>query len=220
MKCPHCLHNFTEKWHQVELTDDTGKSETYWIAQWAYCDNNECGKVIVDLVESESGGAYNMRNYEQVVRAYPKGASRPPISTKVPEKYAGDYKEACLVLIDSPKASAALSRRCLQHLLQDEAGATKKNLFDQIQEVIDSGQLPPYLTSALDVVRNIGNFAAHPIKSKSTGEIVEVEEGEAEWNLDVLEQLFEFYFVQPSIIQQKKDALNKKLQDAGKQPVK
>ncbi|PIT98445.1 MAG: hypothetical protein COT71_00530 [Candidatus Andersenbacteria bacterium CG10_big_fil_rev_8_21_14_0_10_54_11] len=161
-----------------------------------------------------------MRNYEQVVRAYPKGASRPPISTKVPEKYAGDYKEACLVLIDSPKASAALSRRCLQHLLQDEAGATKKNLFDQIQEVIDSGQLPPYLTSALDVVRNIGNFAAHPIKSKSTGEIVEVEEGEAEWNLDVLEQLFEFYFVQPSIIQQKKDALNKKLQDAGKQPVK
>ncbi len=39
----------------------------------------------------------------------------------------------------------------------------------------------------IDAVRVIGNFAAHPIKSKSTGEIVDVEPGEAEWNLNTLE---------------------------------
>jgi hypothetical protein len=65
-------------------------------------------------------------------------------------------------------------------------------------------------------VRLIGNFAAHPIKSKSSGEIVDVEPGEAEWNLDVLESMFDFYFVQPQVLAQKKTALNKKLSDAGK----
>ena len=68
--------------------------------------------------------------------------------------------------------------------------------------------------------RNIGNFAAHPIKSTNSGEIVEVELGEAEWTLDVLEGLFDFYFVQPAQIQAKKEALNKKLAEAGKPPLK
>lgn len=63
-------------------------------------------------------------------------------------------------------------------------------------------------------------FAAHPNKSLSTGAIVDVEPGEAEWMLDVLEGLFDFYFVQPDILQKKKDALNKKLADAGKPPMK
>ena len=50
----------------------------------------------------------------------------------------------------------------------------------------------------LDAVRNIGNFAAHPIKSLGSGEIMDVEPGEAEWSLDVLKELFGFYFVRPA----------------------
>jgi hypothetical protein len=46
------------------------------------------------------------------------------------------------------------------------------------------------LASAVDAVRNVGNFAAHPIKSKSTGDVLDVEPGEAEWLLDALERLF------------------------------
>jgi hypothetical protein len=44
---------------------------------------------------------------------------------------------------------------------------------------------------------------------------VEVETGEAEWNLDVLESLFDFYFVAPAPGAAGKAALNKKLADAG-----
>lgn len=155
---------------------------------------------------------------EYLVR--PKAISRAPLPPEVPEKFANDYKEACLVVTDSPKASAALSRRCLQNLLRKKAGTTKKNLAAQIQEVINSKQLPSYLSEALDAVRNIGNFAAHPIKSKSTGEIIEVEPGEADWNLDILERLFDFYFVQPEILRKKREKLNQKLKDAGKPPMK
>ena len=47
-----------------------------------------------------------------------------------------------------------------------------------------------------------------------------VEPGEAEWNLDVLEDLFDFYFVRPARTAAKVDALNKKLIEAGKPPMK
>lgn len=94
------------------------------------------------------------------------------------------------------------------------------NLSDEIQQVIDTGKLPSSLVESIDAVRNIGNFAAHPIKSRKSGEILPVEPGEAEWNLDVLESLFDFYFVQPEVLKKKRTALNDKLKGAGKSPMK
>ncbi|MGH9708109.1 MAG: DUF4145 domain-containing protein [Candidatus Acidiferrales bacterium] len=78
----------------------------------------------------------------------------------------------------SGKASAALSRRCLQSLLREVAGTKSKDLSDQIEDVLDT--LPAFLREQIDAVRIIGNFAAHPQKSKTTGEIIDVEPGEAE----------------------------------------
>jgi hypothetical protein len=137
----------------------------------------------------------------------------------VPAPYSVDYNEAALVLRDSPKASAALSRRCLQQVLVDKAGVTKRDLYDQIAELLSRGNLPSHLAEALHAVRAIGNFAAHPMKSQTTGSVVEVEPGEAEWNLETLDSLFDFYFVQPERLRLKREALNAKLNDAGKPPI-
>ncbi len=150
----------------------------------------------------------------------PKISGRPPVPPDVPNKYAEDYKESCLVLADSPKASAALSRRCLQHLLRGEAKVKHQDLFNEIKELDSRGTLPSHIADGLDAVRQIGNFAAHPIKSQSTGDIVPVEPGEAEWNLDVIESLFDFYFVAPANTKARKDVTNRKLKDAGKHPIK
>jgi len=147
--------------------------------------------------------------------AYPRSGSR-PLPSEVPSPYRDHFSEACKVLTDSPKASAALSRRCLQAVLRDKAGTTKKDLADQIDEVIQSGKVPPHVQGELDATRVIGNFAAHTTKSTATGEIIDVEPGEAEWNLDVLESLFEFYFVQRGLTASRKAALNVKLKAAGK----
>ncbi len=92
------------------------------------------------------------------------------------------------------------------------------NLSNEIDEAMSS--LPSHLAGAIDAVRNIGNFAAHPIKSERTGEVVDVEPGEAEWNLDTLEGLFDHYFTQPTLLQEKREALNAKLADAGKPALK
>ena len=161
-------------------------------------------------------GVHAIRTINSKSMLYPKGGTRPPLPVAVTDEFSEDYKEACLVLSDSPKASAALSRRCLQHILREKAHVKKSNLFDEIQEVIDRGELPTHLSGSIDAIRHIGNFAAHPMKSTSSGEVVPVETGEAEWNLDVLEALFDFYFVQPALLEQKKTALNEKLRDAGK----
>lgn len=57
------------------------------------------------------------------------------------------------------------------------------------------------------------------MKSTSTGVVVDVEPGEAEWNLDVVEALMDIYYEQPAVIAAKRAALNVKLADAGKPPV-
>ena len=150
---------------------------------------------------------------------HPKATSRQPVPAEVLEEFTADYKEACLVLADSPKASAALSRRCLQHILQEKSGAkTQNNLAKTIEEVIDDPKTPRDVADSLDMVRNIGNFSAHPNKSTNTGEIVPVEPVEAEWCLDVIEMLFELYFVRPSEIQRRRGRVNEKLADTGKPP--
>jgi hypothetical protein len=213
MKCPHCLVAFhaTSESHTIGQDKDCS-----WQVEWVTCPN--CLKFIIILKQYILyQGSWVFRNGSIV---YPKGISRAPLSTVVPEKYAQDYKEACLVLSDSAKASAALSRRCLQNLLRDVQKVKPQDLSKEIQEVLDMKLLPSHLANAIDAIRNIGNFAAHPNKSLNTGAIIDVEPEEAEWTLEVLEGLFDFYFVQPDILQKKKDALNKKLVDTGKPPMK
>jgi hypothetical protein len=76
------------------------------------------------------------------------------------------------------------------------------------------------LADDLDAIRVLGNFAAHPIKSTNTGEIVEVEPGEAQWGLDVLNGLLDFYYVQAERSRMRREGLNRKLAEAGKPPMK
>ena len=221
MKCPHCLKHIHDAPSIASIVAD---ADGGWQIQYQICP--ACRKVVMFLL----GGNVNAIDQQgrptalitvttrQLIR--PKGASRPPCSKEVTPALASEYNEACLVFPDSAKASAALSRRCLQTLLRDEAKVKPGNLADEIQQVLDSGKLPSTLADSIDAVRNIGNFAAHPLKSQHTGEVLDVEPGEAEWNLDVLESLFDFYFVQPAVIKAKRDALNAKLTAAGKPPMK
>ncbi len=218
MKCPHCLTSFHEQTSETELGED---QTSKWVLRVRRCP--ACQRFVISLNESYDRFIANGKTHYHKRReflCYPKAPSRAPLPTEVPSPYADDYSEACLTLVDSSKASAALSRRCLQHILRDKAGVKPGNLADEIQQVIDSSKVPSHISESLDAVRNIGNFAAHPIKSKSSGEIIDVEPGEAEWNLDVLEALFDFYFVQPELLKKKRAALDAKLAEAGKPKMK
>lgn len=210
MKCPHCLENFHEEWQEQHLTQSV--SDGHWRER--HCECPACERTIIEVMNKTLNSGY----WQQVV---PKGISRTALPLEInDEQTINDYKEACLVLPDSAKASAALSRRCLQHILREKAGVKKSDLSTEIQEVIDSNKLPADLSDNLDYIRNIGNFAAHPNKSTNSGEIIEVEPGEAEWNLTLIEELMDFYFVRPARAAKKKADLNIKLKEAGKPELK
>ena len=221
LKCPHCGDTFNHSPNLYVINQKQHDKKGCWTVKNFLCPT--CNNIIIFLICNKYDAFDREKIGEEKFLVYPKGVNRPPLPQEVKDankSVAEDYMEACLVLSDSEKASATLSRRCLQNLLREIAKVKPSNLESEIQEIIDNKSLPSYLSESLDAVRVIGNFAAHPIKSKSTGEIVPVEKGEAEWQLDVLERLFDFYFVQPNIINQKRNNLNKKLQDAGKPQLK
>jgi hypothetical protein len=223
VKCPHCLVEF----HDMAATSDVLNRTKLLVEQvpdrqhqtsWRYSTQicPACGQAIIVLFRMH---ATPLGYVNQPIQVWPKGIARAPLPSEVPEKYAADYREACNVLADSAKASAALSRRCLQLILRDEAEVKAGKLYKEIDEVVNSGKLPTYLNELLlDAVRHFGNFAAHPEKDVATGEIIDVEPGEAEWSLDTLEALFDFYFVQPAKVAARKQALDEKLKKAGQKP--
>ena len=217
MKCPHCTLGIFESLvrGQPFRTND-GQD---WLTWAQICP--ECKKPIIFLeaskvIDNRGGSVGSTPRF----MAYPQSAFLRPLPAEIPDPYRRDFDEAVAVLPLSPKASAALSRRNLQAIIRDKAGIRRKDLNAEIQAMIDSGTVPSFIIEGLDAVRNIGNFAAHPIKSTSTGEIVDVEPGEAEWDLDVLESMFDFYFVQPALTAKRRAALDAKLKDANRPQLK
>jgi len=176
-----------------------------------------CGKLVITASKGSIIMDRRLFNPKETFLLWPRNVTR-YISEDIPSHIASDYKEAAAVLSISPKASAALSRRCLQAVLREEGKSDKKNLVGQILEVMPT--IPSYIAENVDAIRHIGNFSAHPTKDMASGEIVDVEPGEAEWNLDILDMLFDFYYVQPAIAKKKRSALNDKLKIAGKEPMK
>jgi hypothetical protein len=215
MKCPHCQTQYHDRTEVMSLGAD---SDGLWYMENQKCP--ACNRLILQLVRKKFLNTHLPPVETDRYLARPRTPLRPLPSEHVPAEFSEDYIEASLILTDSPKASAALSRRCLQHVLREKAGVKHSSLAKEIDQVLDSGKLPSHLADAIDAIRNIGNFAAHPIKSTSTGEILPVEPGEPEWNLDVLDGLFDFYFVQPVTLKERRAALDTKLASAGKPPVK
>ncbi|URK88594.1 DUF4145 domain-containing protein [Rhizobium sp. RCAM05350] len=97
-----------------------------------------------------------------------KWSLRPESSSQVQPDYipaalVEDYYEACLIRDMSPKASATLSRRCLQGMIRDFCGITKGRLIDEIKELkkaVEEGHAPkgvePETIDAIDAIRDIG----------------------------------------------------------------
>jgi len=169
--------------------------------------------------EEQYGEEYLVLGPETEEIIYPKRRTK-PLPPAVPARYRNDFYEAFACLDVSPRASAAVSRRILQDVLQNHFKIRTGQLATEIEAFVARTDVPAYLSQQVDAVRNIGNFAAHPLKSTSGGEVLDVEPGEAEWLIGTLEALFDFAFVQPERLQKHRELLNQKLQEAGKPPLK
>lgn len=226
MSCPHCGITFdAEREKSVQVIDETDGNNT--IATIWHCPS--CRKLTISMQRfarrtpaspPRSTGFQGMPGvgFEEH-QVFPRTTGRPPTPPEVVNadpKLVEWYTQACLTLNDSPMASAALSRRCLQHILRDHLGAPKSNLDKEIDWIIKNNKVTPELSVQLDAVRHVGNFAAHPVKVEHSGEIADVEPDEAGWSIEVLEGLFQHVFVAPAVARARIVAMNEKLAASGK----
>lgn len=150
----------------------------------------------------------------------PREATRTIADAEIPGNIRDDFNEAAAVLPVSPKASGALSRRLLQHILREHFKIQRRLLSEEIADFLTKTDIPDGLGESVDAIRHVGNFGAHPLKDTNTGEVIEVKEHEAEWLLDALESLFDYAYIQPERAKARKAKLNVKLKAAGKKEMK
>jgi len=109
----------------------------------------------------------------------------------IPKPILSDYLEACLIVDKSPKASATLARRCLQGMIRDFHKVSKGRLVDEIEAIRE--KIDPLTWEAIDAVRSIGNIGAH--MEKDINLIVDVDEGEAQELVKLIELLIEDWYI-------------------------
>ena len=119
----------------------------------------------------------------------------------IPKPIVEDYVEACRIRDLSPKASATLSRRCLQGMIRDFCGITGRTLFaeiDALREAVSQGDGIRHVNrdtvEAIDHVRKIGKYGAH--MEKDVNLVINVEPHEAQKLIELIELLFHEWYVQ------------------------
>lgn len=194
--CPFCNHLSTKEAVRTETsTHDINKTVhgTSNVEITSYtCPNPDCKEVQVDA-------AYYRKYYEAPRYSYElleHWTLRPQGSTKafpdyVPLAILSDYKEASLIQALSPKASATLSRRCLQGMIRDFWGVKEKNLHSEIQAIKD--QVDHDTWQAIDAIRSIGNIGAH--MEKDIDLIIDVHPEEAQLLIQLIETLISDWYI-------------------------
>lgn len=219
MMCPHCNRTIHFNAANSAVYQSRDNERNGYSIDSGFCP--ACSMLIVLLqfgtyiVPDRMGDdpALDFINEQQIL--YPRQSARQPLPEEVPQNIRDDFSEAALVQPLSAKASAAISRRLLQHILRERWGIKRRTLQAEIQEFVKGPDIPSYVSETVDAVRVVGNLAAHPMKDENTGFIVDVEPEESEWLLEVIETLCDFSYVQPRRLETRKKALNAKLKSIG-----
>ena len=135
-----------------------------------------------DNVNFIAEGKNNLKGIK--IPMYPKSLAK-QFPDYIPKAIKEDYEEAYSILSLSPKASATLSRRCLQGMIRDFWQVKPGKLFDEINAIHD--KVSPSQWKAIDSLRSLGNIGAH--MEKNVNEIVEIDDGEAEKLIKLIEFL-------------------------------
>lgn len=142
-----------------------------------------CNEVIISAI-----GKDRLENLN--IPLYPKSLAK-QFPDYVPKAIREDYEEAYSILNLSPKASATLSRRCLQSMIRDFYKITKSRLIDEINAL--KNIIPATQWKAIDSLRSIGNIGAH--MGKDVNVIIDVDPDEAQKLLKLIELLIDKWYI-------------------------
>lgn len=201
-QCPHCrkdvvitAERYSNSTHFNVIKNSDGSHGI--TTEFFICTNPNCKKytLIASLYNSELehgnfGNRITLGDPTKIWNLIPSSNSQ-NMPSYIPAVLLNDYYEACEIKNLSPKASATLSRRCLQGMIRDFWKVTEKNLFEEIKSIKE--KIDPLTWSAIDSVRSIGNIGAH--MEKDINFIIDVEPQEAELLINLIETLFEDWYI-------------------------
>ena len=159
------------------------------------CPNEQCKELwlFASLKRARSNERGSRESYGDALESW---ELRPQAAVKVfpdyvPAPILQDYREACLIRALSPKASATLSRRCLQGMIRDFWSIVKARLAEEVNELKD--RVDPATWDAIDSIRHIGNIGAH--MEKDINLVVDVEPDEAALLIGLIETLIADWYI-------------------------
>ena len=160
----------------------------------ARCPNPECREVSlhVSFTEREYDIGRSVPTKEIASWGLRPESSAKPLPDYIPSPIQEDYYEACLIVEKSPKASATLSRRCLQGMIRDYWKIKGTSLFAEINAL--ENHVDPNTWKSIDAVRQVGNIGAH--MEANINHIIPVEPEEAQLLIGMIEQLIDDWYVQ------------------------
>lgn len=176
-----------------------------------FCPNANCGEYTLELsldglrplaegLESRAimspGGHRRVERVNQSWGRIKSWMLRPdskarPFPDYIPKAILEDYREACLIAGQSPKASATLARRCMQGMIRDFWGIKENNLKREVDAL--QGKVDEPTWKAIDAVRRIGNIGAH--MEADMNFIVEVDPEEATLLIGLIESLLTEWYI-------------------------
>jgi hypothetical protein len=201
-QCPHCNHhttitntNFCENEFGLSIENNDGPKLLY--SFFIVCPNVECNKYILfsKLFDSKYDNIkgtwqhYDLKEIKQwnlVPNSFAK-----VFPDYVPKAIIKDYKEACAIVEASPKASATLSRRCLQGMIRDFWNIKEVTLYKEIEGIKD--KVDTLTWQSIDATRKIGNIGAH--MEKNINLIIDVEPNEAQALINLIEVLIKDWYI-------------------------
>ena len=215
--CPHCGTHFNRAldpavYADTHSTDETkltysgprtcvGKTGREEIYIFVY-ECPRCGKETIDLHRHP----YKRPQETSILTIDPLLPSR-EVAEEVPAELRDDFVEAVRVSSLSSKASATLSRRCLQSTLRYcFPEMPHAELFSEIRWLEKQGKLPLDIFSYLHSLRKAGNFGAHPSK-KGLSIVYDLSAEDLEACFLVLQTLFDLLIVLPARQQRTLEAL-------------
>jgi len=127
MKCPYCgIEFYMESYGTIANSIESDEHEN-WAEGFIQTQCPNCEEYSLYYVQGEYYTNDDPMNfidgirepYHEIKLLYPQTSVGRILSSYVPNEYKDDFEESSRVLDISPKASAALSRRCLQRFLHN-----------------------------------------------------------------------------------------------------
>ncbi|WP_445766511.1 DUF4145 domain-containing protein [Rheinheimera sp.] len=197
--CPYCdkgatitSSNFSGKLHVI---DKCSKDEQIAIHTAVItCPNSDCKEYAIDaklFLWRYIDGDWRLEGEPLMEWALKPNSHAKQFPEYVPKAILSDYEEACLIRDLSPKASATLSRRCLQGMIRDFFDVKEKTLYLEISAIRE--KVESLTWDAIDAVRSIGNIGAH--MEKDINLIIDVDANEAGLLIGLIESLIQDWYV-------------------------